>query len=218
MLPVNSKLDTREYAAAYREYVGVRVKEDFAYLANRQSLNLALKVGRRTPIGSKEKLRRLEEREWWPKFVAKQIREGGVRVKTGGSTKKGNAKYKKVSGKYSVADARRASKRLIEKRINKIGFIRSGWLPAIRMFTALKFKTRGNPNLAGTKNIRRPKGAARVAKPGVNPTALIINHSKGAERVGLRAMQEGMNEAAADMRGFCRERCSETARRFNAKR
>lgn len=209
-------LDTREFDAAIREYQGA-VKKDWAYVANRQALNVAIKTGMATPIANKQKIRDLTKEPWWPKYVAKRINsEKGVRVKAG-KTKGGNQKFKKIKGRYTRAEARKVSKRLIDLRIARTGFIRSGWLPAIKILSALKLKAK-SASLAGTGKIQRPKGDARVAQPGDKPLAIIINHSQGAEKVGGKALQKGINQAAVDMRQFIRERGSETARRFNSKK
>jgi hypothetical protein len=178
-------------------------------------LNVAIKTGQRTPIANKKKIQKLVERPWWPKFVAKKLAGKGVRIQVG-KTKGGNAKFRKVQGRYTRAEARKASAKLIKLRLNRVGFIRSGWLPAIQALSALKLKMK-SARLAGTSRIQRPKGEARVARPGLKPVAIIINHSKGAEKVGARALQAGLDAAAVDMREFVRERGAETAKRFSAK-
>jgi hypothetical protein len=213
---LTGKLDTREFDAALREYQR-ETQKDWAYVANRQALNVAIKTGMRTPLANKAKIRALEEKEWWPKYVAKRINsQKGVRIKDG-KTKGGKQKFRKVQGSYTRADARKVSKRIIQMRLSHVGFIRSGWLPAIKTLSALKLKAK-SASLAGTRGIQNPKGDARIARPGLKPVAVIINNSKGAEKVGAKALQAGMDAAAVDMREFIRERGAETAKRFNGRK
>jgi hypothetical protein len=217
-LNVTATLDSREFKAALREYQAA-TKKDWAYVSNRQALNVAIKTGQRTPLANPEKIKRLTERPWWPKLVAKTIVGKGVRVRDG-KTKGGKAKFRKIKGSYTREEARRASKALIQKRLNRIGFIRSGWLPAIQILTALKMKAKGNyqARLKGTGKIQKPKGDCKPANPGLKPVAVIINNSQGAEKVGAKALQEGISAAAVDMREFIADRGKETASRFNAGR
>jgi hypothetical protein len=219
------KLDDREFRAAFKEYA-IAYKKDFAYLANRQALNVAIKTGQRTPIASRGKIEKLPKRLWWPMFVAKRIySDKGVRVKVDGKSRKikGSKGRKNKKGaligvkRYTRAEARLVSQRLIEARLRRVGFIRSGWAPAIRELKKQKLRAKF-AELQGISGIKRPKGTAYVARAGVSPLAIIINHSQGAERVGARALQEGLNAAAVDMRGFVKEQCGQTAKKFNAKK
>jgi hypothetical protein len=58
----------------------------------------------------------------------------------------------------------------------------------------------------------------RIAKPGINPVATIINHSKGAEVVGAEALKNGIALATADMRGFIADKFGATAKKFNGRK
>lgn len=212
-LNVSATLDILDFNLAYEQYVAVTGK-DLAYCANRQALNVTIKTGRKTPLASRAKIKALVDRPWWDRFVAKKIRTGkGVRIKDG-RTKGGNAKFRRVTT-YTVDDARRVSEKLIQTRLNRIGFIRSGWLPALLKLNALKLQAK-DAFLGGTSKIQKPKGDARVAVPGVSPIAYIMNNSQGAEIVGRRALQNGIYEAAVDMRGYCAKKMGETARKFSA--
>lgn len=224
-LPLTTDLDDREFNRAFREYAEAYPK-DFAYLANRQALNVAIKTAQRTPLGSRRRIEALRRRAFWPKYVAKRIMSGrGVKIVENGKARRvrGSKGRKTKKGKligvkrYTRADARLVSERLIEARLRRVGFIRSGWAPAIRELKKQKMRARVG-EIAGIGNIKKPKGAAVVAKPGVQTRAIIINHSQGAEKVGKRSLQEGMNEAAADMTQFAREQCGATARKFNARK
>lgn len=205
-------LEEIEYGRALKEYMEATGK-DAAYCTNRQALNVAIKTANNTPLGDKSKIRDLANKVWWPKYVAKRIKgsEKGIRV----GKQKGQRKY--VKGTYTVKEARAVSKRLIRNRERRVGFIRSGWNPAIKELSALKLKTRGIMP-AGTRNIKKPKGEVRIAKPGINPVATIINHSKGAEVVGAEALKNGIALATADMRGFIADKFGDTAKKFNGKK
>lgn len=202
--------DTRDFNAALIEY-WAQTKKDLAYVTNRQALNVAIKAYQSTPIADESKIRALDKRSWWPKFVAKTIgkRASGGRVKVG--KRRFSIGGKRAAGSYTRAQARRISEGLILARLKRVRFIKAGWAPAIKILSALKMRMKAST--ADTRKIRRPAGDAVVAIPGATPMAMIINKSAGATKVATTALQKAFNLAAADMRQYLRDSMLPTAKK-----
>lgn len=188
-----------------------------AYVVNRTALNVAIKTGMNTPIANVEHIRAVADNDWWPKKVAKRL-SSGSEVKLKGKLPKKYGGRRNITGKYTREEAQRASKQMIKNRVAKKGYIRSGWLPSLRLLNQAKRATRGKikdtPRFS--RNPDKQPGSAIAAQPGVNPVAQIANSAEGVSPVGSKALQTGIILATFDMRQYIDEEYGEHARAAGA--
>jgi hypothetical protein len=103
----------------------------------------------------------------------------------------------------------------VSRRIASAGFLRSGWIPAIR---ALAKGSVFEPKKG------RPVGRALVAKDSLSPLAEIENNatpkekskSPSAERILTLALQKAFREETGDMQGYLARKAQEAANTVNA--
>lgn len=206
------RLDDREFRRALQQYLD-ETKKDLAHVVNRSALNVTIKASLSTPPAERSKITSLPQKEWWPKYVAKRLRGAGVKIGRGKTRKT-------IKGAFTTKQARQASRAIIQSRLKRTGWLKAGWIPALRKLNLL---VRGfiGAAMRGTANIKNPRGDARAAVAGINPTAVIVNAS-ASDQASLRriqnGLQTGMNLAAADMLKYLRERAQRTADRFSGRR
>ncbi|HWN09766.1 MAG TPA: hypothetical protein VNO50_10945 [Pyrinomonadaceae bacterium] len=205
-MEVTTTLDTREFDASLAQYLDVTQK-DMDYVCNRAALNVAIKAGQATPLADSSDIDALPQKPWWPKYVAKRISGRGVTL--------GGKKKKHIKGGYTRAEARKVSAKLVSNRKKRRGYMRSGWVPAIRILSVRKLQALQR-SLSGTAGIRNPPGDAIPAQPGWDVVATIINKAKGANIVASAALQTAVDLAALDMRQYIAEKMQPTADQFNA--
>lgn len=197
-----------EYERELLRYWAVTQK-DLGHVVNRQALNVTIKAGQQTPVADKSDIESLPQKEWWNKYVAKQIQgDRGVRL--------GGKKRTHIQGQYTTAQARRVSKRLVQQRKKRAGYTRAGWSGVIKSLAQQKAITR-RPTIRGTRNFKNPPGRAIAARAGEAPVATIINQAKGATVVAAAPLSRAVGLASADMRQFIKRQMEPTAKRFNAK-
>jgi len=213
------EIDTSQMTRALREYQDA-TKKDFAEVVNRAAVNVALRAAQFTKKADRGSIQALENQPWWPRFIAKYFRDKGSTFnKTVSGRKFGIDEKVKVrrfvkGSSYSKAEARQLSRRIIGSRIRAITFIRSGWIPAIRLLAPFaKVRLR----VADAKQRGKDKGGATPAKAGINPTSFIMNNAQGAGTVGDDALQKAVSFVASDMIAYARKKMSETARKHSAK-
>ncbi len=214
-------IDTSQMFRAIAEYRGATHK-DWGEIVNRAAVNVALRTAQGTKKADASAIRDLENQPWWPRFIAKYFRDRGhTFVKTSSAKKFGGSKSNKstvrhfVKGSsYTVAEARALSRRIIAARVRGITFIRSGWIPAIRLLAPF---AKVHLRVTDAKQRGSDKGGATPAKVAINPTAYIFNSVKGAGIVGPAALQSAVSFVAKDMIEYARKKMIETARRHSAK-
>ena len=109
-------------------------------------------------------------------------------------------------------------------RLKSIGFLKSGWLPAIRKLVAATGYSRGKIPV-DVKQKGRPKGRALVAKENsVNPVVEIENNATPTGKQGQQAMammtaalQKAFDRETASMREYIARKLQKDADKFNAK-
>lgn len=116
-----------------------------------------------------------------------------------------------------------AMRKAFQARMRSIGFLKAGWLPAIR--TLSRFADLGAPFAPiDARQYGRPKGRATPGKEGWRPIAEIENMAttyrdkKGALiKFGGPALQQAFDEEAADMRAYMERKLRADAEEFNGK-
>jgi len=211
------EFDTSKMTRALTEYQAA-TKKDFTEVVNRAAMNTAFRAAQFTKKADKSSIQALENQPWWPRYIAKYFREKGhTFVKTSSAKKFGPGKStirRFVKGSsYTKAEARALSRRIIGARVRAISFIRSGWIPAIRILAPFaKVQLRVDAKQRG-----QAKGDAKPAKVSINPTAHISNSVKGSGKIGGAALQQAIDFVAKDMIEYARKKMIETARRHSAK-
>ncbi len=221
---ITGQLDTRQFNEALRLYYRT-VPKDLAYCTNRSALNVVIKTVKRTPKSDQAKIlaslgqtgtkvRQLTKGKNKGKFKA----DG--RIFAGGSSARNLvqwARWKKGLPPLGGAELQAEMSKLTGRRMSSIGYLRSGWIPSIKVLSALKLKLRAEGSeLREARRFKNPKGRAIVATPGLKPFALIANGTKWSS-VASKALQDGLNEAAADMTKFCKETMGASAKKFSAR-
>ena len=212
--------EEQAFFAEVKRYMALTGK-DAEYVVNRTSLNVAIKANQNTPEANVGDIRALKDRPWWPKLVAKRLSKSGYRLREGVGArmpKRYKGRVTISAGKYTREEARAVSKRLIDIRVRRRGYIRSGWSPAIVALSKQKAASRGRNSMARVprwaKGSKAP-GDVIVAKPGVHPVAEIINKAAGVLEVATPALRKAIVLATIDMRQFLNEKYGETAREFS---
>lgn len=203
-------IDTREFEAALKFYVQ-HSKRDLAYIVNKRAINVAFLAMRKTPSARAAKIERdLRKRIAVPGRKGKGKPPLAALMINAGSDKLG--KNPPPKGLYGDAMAE-AIREVARKRQRTRAYIKSGWLKSIRdLEKAVPGRTKRQPR--NVQDFARQAGEGRPAKPGINPTAQVISHAQGAQRIAGPALQKALNADAADMRKFTERRLQKTANRY----
>lgn len=180
----SAKFDNSSFSRKFQEYAALN-KRDQADLANAKLLQLAFKAQELTEKADSSKIAQVATKPWWPKFISKQMRGRVV----------GNRK-----GAYHRA-AKQLSRRFLASRKKGAGFLKSGYLPAIRrLLPIVKDRSLSRPNaFGGAKQYGQDKGSVMPAKPGDFVYAEISNSAKGITKKGAEAMEQAKQFVMADM-------------------
>ena len=205
---MNASLDTRKFDEAIRFYASA-VKKDTAHIVNRQALNVLLKTVKLTPKADPKTIKgNLLRPDGKPnarvyRIISMHDAGGAFAEANAMKTSKGRR-----SAKLKVAKA------FVERRVRATGYIRAGWFTAISVLDRLLGK---NVNLGSGTGIRKKfpnlTGHILTAKESEKPFAEFGSMAKAAGKVGLNALQAGMNSAATDMRLYSEKVMKETARK-----
>lgn len=117
----------------------------------------------------------------------------------------------------------RAIRELLASRMKAVAFIKSGWLPAVRIL-APHAEHKGSPRVdASARQRGRPKGTAKPAQSTWRPTAEIVNlvtakrdTKMALVKYGSPGLQRAFTDEAASMRDYIERRMRPDASRFNA--
>jgi hypothetical protein len=233
-------LDWREFDKALVEYTAATGKT-LADASNRQTLNLAIHGMKKVAIAEKSAIETLESKEFWPKMVASILSKrkaamlGAMRKKLSRmSTKMSNyGKMQAVtqdiygisSGThfYTRDEARAYSKKLINKRLKAVTYLRFFFVSLAR---AVKpFVQNGKGSVAGKKfnEFETIISPATDKKPTCECTVIYryktrkATTAKKADALLQRTMNAVIPETVADMVKETERRMDLDARRYSAK-
>jgi hypothetical protein len=191
-------IDTREFKAALAQYTRYS-KRSLAEIVNKRAVNIAFKAIRHTPKTKKPSINR-ELRQ--KSRVAPKAPLGAILAQKG-----------RNPGLYGD-EMKKAVESLKAKKAASIGFIKSGWIGAVRDLSPHAKVYRRPPRVI-VKG--KPQGFGRPARRGLNPTAEIVNQVAGAVKVGSAALQRAINEDALDMKTYVARKMNQDAKKFNAR-
>lgn len=114
-----------------------------------------------------------------------------------------------------------ASRKLIAFRVKGVGFLKSGWIGAIRKLAAVnKDKAIGRTARQSAKVFGRPKGTATAAQYTLTPFAEIVNSATNDSPGAAAKITEGLIKASAlviaDMKSYCERKLQEATNKAGA--
>jgi hypothetical protein len=197
---------------------------------NRAALNVAFESMKGTRRAKAEEIKRLgttsdpNRKVWWM-YVTKILKSTGYTIKrnTFASVRIGSRKRKRVKtgtvevgiqGSFTREDLVRASNDIKSKRVRGIGYIAAGFLPAVRYFwNKVKDKPflRSGPSVP--KQYGSPLGRGYEEGSVFNPSAVIMNTTEAAVKVGRQAVLNAMRTVGIDMAGYLQKRMKRDAER-----
>jgi hypothetical protein len=206
MINVTVHVPSREFASVLNEYAS-KSKKTFVGSVNSRLRDVVIRAYRYTKIADRAKI---EHRLGVVGFRTSISRKTGkfVRRKSMVSVAEESLAERIVQKKYRDKhgfgrwmprdEAREAARKYIASIVRTIGFIRSGWIPAIKRLDALSKKQSG----IDRKEMRgRPKGGARPAlrNDAERFFAEAWNSTKVASEVTHEAVARAMSEVQANM-------------------
>lgn len=165
----------KAWSAALRQYAAFS-KLDWADICNKQAFNLGLFCIRSTqsasPMAVKAVPFDLDPHLWYGQVVKWMKEHGGLTRRIEIKARRGKRAAGLASFRYKVG---LASRRMISRRSSAVGFLKSGWVGALRQLaTSLGLESRAR----GGRVFGSPKGYAIKARPDTfNPFAIIANTS-----------------------------------------
>lgn len=181
---VEVRIDTREFEATLKRYAAVS-KTSFPDIVNRKLRFIARGATRLTPKAKASDIRSSLRQEG--ARPGQTLAESIVRAKL---YRQGKKQPTKIETKALV-------KAMIGARIRSIGYIKSGWLPAIaKLGAALGLSSSGGGQ---GRQFGKPKGNAVIAKSGWKVFGSITNEAytrhdpKALEIYGAPALQQAVN-------------------------
>lgn len=191
------ELDTNALSAAIRAYAGA-TKKDLADVVNR--------AGRAVILGGKGVRGAVQlTKKASAAAISEALKKDGLAFQILNSPRA--RKPKKLSGWTSKgktrAEINEAARQLIAARRSSAAYIVAGWLKAAAGFGFTTRKRVSGKGLAA-------KSYATKATPG-RLVATLANLARGADIVGRGALQQAVNNAAADMMAYAERKMSQTA-------
>ena len=200
--------DSREFRWTLKEYSRLN-KRDNAVLLNAKALQLSFRALKKTPSAKQVQIR-ADLREIVTDRNGKPVMRAYAIV---------NQRRRKA-GKPGASrkEMKRLAVQLIRGRVRSAGFLKSGWIPAVKkLLKAVPAKDRARDRIRGKppsrieRTIQKEKGFARIARRGLNPFAEIGNEILPAQRVGLPAFRSALRFVKRDMHRYIKRKYRETA-------
>lgn len=197
-------LDTKEFDRTLREYLKVS-KRDLATALNTKGFYIARRAVRETPKAKVDTS--AAAKQIMAKAINKARRRSGLKGLFGG-----------------LMDA--AIKKMIASRRRSVGFLKSGWLPAIKRLEPLA-ERRGAPGMGPKpRQFGKDFGYATPAREGWKPAVVIANtigqsekqeHGEALQKHGGPALQRAFNAETASMREYLERKLRAAAKRVGIK-
>ena len=223
---IYGSVDTSQLEAALTEYE-IATGKDMVEVINRAGRNVAFRAIQFTPKADKSKIDALRQQVSTEVFGA-----SGKRLKR---TKKAFAATDRALLIYlkglwshgknprsvsSRAELAASALRMVTRRLQAIGFLRSGWFTAAEAFakaTGLSWSK------GGAKQFGSPKGSVEVANESQPEAAASLSnnifatshdHALALEKYGTQALQDAVTFVANDMKNYAENKIAQTAKRF----
>lgn len=192
------------FQAALRDYAAASTRE-LPDVLNKVARDVGLTAAKLTVRADKEAIRILPHLDWWPKFVAVQMRK-----KFGGTL---------LPGQYRE-EARKMSRRLVGSRLSAVSFVASAFVKAANVVAPGSdvriYSKRGTSKAVGYAN---RANAGQGDKQRATLTMQYGNQNpQGAATVGNKAMASAIEAKRADMILYITRKMQETGRRHSRRR
>ena len=201
------QVDLSELQGALVQYK-IATGKTWPEVLNRAMRNLALRTTERLPRGDVSAITALKEKPWWPKYVAKTIAGPGYGVS---SKRKGVVTNRIYQGRYTRAEARRVSARMIARRKASVGLMKSGFAKAGKVFGG-----RAGRREAGMERSRAWGALARafrlLADMTVEYDARSGADAAGKHRIAAAGLRAGVAFVTQDMRTYAEAKLAKAGR------
>lgn len=241
MVTPHIKIDDREFNRTLRAYME-QTKRTLPEILNQKAYSISMAASKMTYKASLQKIKS----DLWVVANRLKINKSGKRkgqFSRGGKIKvyagqesggapllakiinaaRGRRKVKGLQGN----DMKLAMKKVHDSRVRAIGFIRSGWLPAVAAFA----RSIGKPVKSRTEKwLKRTAmmiGGARPAKPGMRPLAVFWNSATARPdntkthdvyKYAKEGLQAAMNQEVGRMKQHMEDKLKREAAKFAARR
>lgn len=200
-------VDTSNFDKALKEYIR-NSKKDCQDIVNQKAYWIAIRAIKETYKADKDQIRTTLEgpSDTFPNLT---LAEAIVLTRNRQSVKK----------KMTRAELKREGKKLINQRIRAIGFLKSGWLPAVRILAPKVNKryTVGLTRLGKGKD----KGGAEPARQSTTSckatiwSDIIADNNTKAQNYRKIGLQRALNAEAASMNAYVESKLRKRAEQFN---
>lgn len=204
--------ETERFKRTFERYAQLRRKTHQEIVTDK-ALDLAYTSLQETKRAQREKIDILgtesdpKRKDWW-RYISWLIYRQGFVISKGRKVKgKYTKTYKVYEGKSTFEQQQEVSEKIKSNRRRAIGYIASGWIPAIKYFYPLsRGKTRGSNSVAGVKQFGKPQGSGTLVDPRTNPTAILVNRTEAAVKVGLDGARRALIKIRADMSAYIQKK------------
>jgi len=220
-------IDRREFDQALKEYAAAS-KRDAAAICNRQMLNLAIHGVQLTKEAETDAINKLQSKEWWPKYIAKNLSKKMFEKKVTSAFKRSQkagerAQRKFMQRGYTRDQARAFSKKLIRRRLVAVGFLKFFF---VSLGSAVKPYASG-PALRGySRKFQSFLLRIRPATPSTPRCDIAVSYdyrvrsnrtARKTERLLNAILAKAFSATAADMRQYIADKARRTAARHSAR-
>lgn len=228
---ITLKLETKRFETTLRRYAASS-KRTVREVINRAALNVAFEAMDLTKRANADDIKRLgtksdPKRLVWYKYIAKVISQTGYIIKKNrfktvtvdGKKKRvlSHTEEKGIHGRYTVEQARMVSDKIKASRLRGIGYVASGFLPAVEHFWR---RVKDKPFRRGRapKQYGAPNGIAREGGSEWNPLAHFENRATGSVKVATAALQSAFRKVGIDMADYLQKKMKRNAQEASSGR
>jgi hypothetical protein len=220
------RLNTREFDRTLRQYME-HSKRDWAQIFNTKGYFIARRATTETPKANAAKIRALRER----RIIGTGLKFGKngprkVTVRDPLSTSRAALilqARRRAAGQpgYTAKELPAAVKKFIGARLRSIGYLKSGWIPAIKKLEPLA-DVRAKPRVDNSgKVFKQPKGGAKPARNLWRTTCQIFNAAvtkksgdEGLRKFGQAGLQAAFAAELVSMKDYVERKLAARAKRL----
>lgn len=203
---ITFSLYTDRIDSALKLYASVRKDKSYPYILNRTCRNVAMRAAKNTPPADRGRIAQQMGQTVTVSTIVKRGKRAGQRKIRRFFEFEGSLaarivnKRRRDNGQPMLfgKEMNEAARRMVAARMRSVGFLKSGYIPAIKAFSrATKVPANWEGHIKG-----QPKGYADLAKRGVMTHAELGNNAKGVAHVSGPGLQAALHFVATDMVNF----------------
>lgn len=216
------RVNTREFDRTLKQYMELS-KRDWAQVFNTKGFFIARRATVETKKASAAEIRKLRERA----VVGTGTKNGRqIKVRDPLATTRAARilqAQRRKDGRPAIKarDLPAAVRKFIARRMSSIAYLRSGWIPAIKLLEPLA-DFRGRPRADNSaKQFGRPKGGAKPARNFWRTVCQIFNSAvtrkqgdEGLRKFGQAGLQRAFDHELRSMRDYIERKLQDRARRL----